>query len=724
VDPPLVPPRLAPDLIERSALLERLTGRGVPVALVLAPAGYGKTTLLAQWAQADARPAAWVSLSESDNDAPSFLAHLLLALDAIVPIEDAHLGAVPLSAADLTKVVLPRLGALVADAAPMLWMLDDVHVLHSDRARQILRVLVDHLPGSSMVVLAGRRAPELPIARWRASRAVVDVGVDDLVLTDHEGIELLGSSGVSLAPDVAEAIVARTEGWPAGLYLSALALREGAEVSLGGVDHRSVAEYLLEEVLRVASDEEATFLTRSAVFDVLRVDKCDAVLERSDSGALLDRFERSNLFVRSLGPGRSTYRYHQLFRDLLRAELARREPNMEAALHRRASDWWEAQGDIDRAVSHAREAGDRERAATLIWSAMPACIGSGRTATVERWLLDVPLPELVDRPALLVSAAWTAFTSDDVESTERWASILRGHRSGDAFPDGTSVGAAVALLDALLSRDGLSRSLADATRAAGDYPETSPYRPLASLLAGMAARLLGDDVLSSRWLEEAARLSVLLPPTAAQCAAQLAVVAIDAGRWDEARRLTGDALDVIDEFGFTERPAMCTVYAVAGVVRARDGRSDAREVVKHGAWLVESLHGVAPFVSIDTRILLARAFVGLGEHREARRHLVDADAMLDSYPDAGRLPHLSSELSARLAAADVPLGVFATPLTPAELRVLRYLPTHLSFGEIADAIVVSRNTVKTQAIAVYRKLGVTSRAAAVDRARAAGLIEG
>ncbi|HEX5586852.1 MAG TPA: LuxR C-terminal-related transcriptional regulator, partial [Acidimicrobiia bacterium] len=678
---------------------------------------------LAQWATLDARPTAWVSLSESDNDAPALLAHMLFALEASTALGAEHFEAIALSVADLARVVLPRFGAVVADAAPTVWMLDDVHVLRSDAALRVVRVLLEHASAGSTVVLAGRRAPELPIARRRAGRAVLDVGLDDLTMSEREAAALLRAAGATLRPGDVGTVVSRTEGWPAGLYLSSLVQRDGGDVARLGSDDRAIAEYLLDEVLRVTTDDQATFLTRSAIFEMVTASACDAVLERDDAAALLDALERSNLFVHRVGPNRDAYRYHQLFRDLLLAELRRRESATEHELHRRASAWFESQGDIDGAIEHARASGDTDRVADLVWANVAHYIGIGRTATVQRWLEAFSPSEIAARPSLALSAAWVAFTDGDSTEMERWATVLHTHDLDGQLSDGIPQRAAVALVDALVSKDGLRASLADAEVAYTEHGPGTPYRPLAGLVAGIAARLLGDTDAAGTWCEEALQLGVVLPPVQSQAAAQMARLAADAGLWADAMRHIDVALQIVEQYGFEERAAMCQVYATAGYVRAHEGRADAKDLVKHGVWLVSSLRGVARFAALDARILLARTLATLGELDLARELVNEAAALIAAYPDPGVLPEMLAQARARIAAAEHPLGMSASPLTPAELRVLRYLPTHLSFAEIADVVFVSRNTVKTQAIAVYRKLGVTSRAAAVDRARAAGLLD-
>jgi LuxR family maltose regulon positive regulatory protein len=280
------PPRLAHDPVNRRGLRARLRESDACLALVVAPAGYGKTTLLAQWALDDPRPVGWIALTESDNDPPALLAHFLLALEAACAVDDEQYRAIALSPADIASVVLPRFGAVVGDAPPMIWMLDDTHLLSSARSLEVLRVLCEHLSPGSAIVLSGRRAPDVPIARWRASRWVLDVGYDDLTMTP-------------------------TEGWPAGIYLSALTDRFDLDVDPVSASDGdgAIAAYLSEEVLRAFDDSDTDFLLRSAVLDDLTPATCDAVLGTVDAGARLDRFAATNSFVRRVGP--DVYRYHR-----------------------------------------------------------------------------------------------------------------------------------------------------------------------------------------------------------------------------------------------------------------------------------------------------------------------------------------------------------------------------------------------------------------------------
>jgi len=724
----LEPPHLRDGFVWRGQLVERLNASTARVVACVAPAGYGKTTLLTQWAASDARPFAWMTMSEVDNDRGPLLAHLLLALEQVHAVPPEAFEAIVFTEADLVRVVLPRLGSVVAACSPFVLVVDDVHLLRNRRALDVFRAAVEHLPAGSCVAFGGRSEPALPLARWRAAREVFDVGIDDLAMNVEESAALLRAAAIEVDDAEAAHLNEVTEGWPGGLYLSTLAMQARDSdlargvTSFGGED-RLVAEYFLDEVLRAVPDEHAQFLVRTSILDELCGPLCDAVLERSGSAALLDQLERSNLFVVALGRTREWYRYHHLFRDLLRAELRRREPAIEAELHRRASEWWEQAGGPDGAIAHARAGGQVERAAGLVWVNAPFYVGAGRTETVLRWLDAYPTDEITTRAPLALSAAWAAFSSGAMDDLDRWVSALRGHEGGEPLPDGTRVAGALALLEAILAAQGLTRVREDAAAAYDAQPTLSPFRSLALLLGGVATRLLGDTAAARRLLEEGLRVPVLLPPSTAHCLAQLALIATDEGKWDEAQALVTEALEIVEANHLEERPSLCEVYAAAALVHARVGRPEARDVAKHGAWLVTMLRGAVPFIVIEACVLLARTLIQLGDLPLARELAHEAAELVERYPDAGWLPELVAQVNARLDSIELPLGVAASPLTPAELRVLRYLPTHLSFAEIADEVYVSRNTVKTQAIAVYRKLGVGSRAAAVDAAREAGLLE-
>ena len=319
-------PLIRPGTVRRSSLIERLTGP-YPIVSVVAPAGYGKTTLLSQWAERSGQGFAWVSVDEADNDPRVLLTYVAEALDAVESAGERVFGALASPRSSVPGSVVPRLGSAFSSmASPVVLVLDDVHVLHNSECRFALSVLADHVPGGSRLVLAGRAKPPLRIARLRAEGKILEIGLRDLSLTCEEASSLLRNAGVALGEDEVAELHRRTEGWPAGLYLAALCLREGgslasAAASFGG-DDRLVSEYL----------------------------------------------ERSNLLLVPLDRRGEWYRYHHLFRDMLRAELHCLEPGLIPVLRRRAAGWCLRNDLPEAALEYSMAAGDVGTAACLVQS--------------------------------------------------------------------------------------------------------------------------------------------------------------------------------------------------------------------------------------------------------------------------------------------------------------------------------------------------------------------
>ena len=292
------------------------------------------------------------------------------------------------------------------------------------------------------------------------------------------------------------------------------------------------------------------------------------------------------------------------------------------------------------------------------------------------------------------------------------------------LPDGNPVAAAAALLRAVEGAGGVDGTRADAELAYELDRVRSPFRAIARYLEGAALRVEGRRDEALQRLDEAEKLAVPLPATLALCLAQRAALAIDENDVDSADLLVNQYSALVDQVGIGERPAQGVGFAVTAFVRARAGdAAEARAAAKHASFLISMMTTVAPWVSIDARIFLARTLLLLGDVHLAHAVVHEAVQYLALVPDRHLLDPRVSEIDAATAAETVPLGVMAAPVTPAELRVLRYLPTHLTFAAIADELFVSRNTVKTQAIAIYRKLGVSSRDRAVQTAQSLGLLE-
>ena len=336
-------PLIRPGTVRRSSLIERLArGDPGPIVSVVAPAGYGKTTLLSQWAERNGQAFAWVSVDEADNDPKVLLSYVAEALDAVEPIDERVFDALASPVSSVPGSVVPRLGrAFSSMTSPVVLVLDDVHVLRNSECRAALSVLADHVPAGSRLALASRAEPPLRIARLRAEGKIMEIGPDDLSLTRDEASSLLRNVDLALAEEDVAELHERTEGWPAGLYLAALYLREGgsfasAAFSFGG-DDRLVSDYMESEFLSRISRQQRAFLTRTAVLERMCGPLCEAVLDMGGSAAILADLAGSNLLLVPLDRRGEWYRYHHLFRDMLLAELHRLEPGLMPVLRRRAA---------------------------------------------------------------------------------------------------------------------------------------------------------------------------------------------------------------------------------------------------------------------------------------------------------------------------------------------------------------------------------------------------
>ena len=389
----LRPPRVRDGTVPHEMLISSLEERSgsMPIVLLSAGPGWGKTTLLAEWALRSGRPFAWVSVDEQDNDPILLLTYVATALDRLSPLDPAVFDALATPGVSVEARVVPRLGAALAriDQAVVL-ALDDLHLLHDRQCLDALAALARHVPAGSQLTLSARGGPALSPAALRAHGLTIEVGPEDLRLDEDGAGRLLGGAGVDLpAVELAE-LTEHAEGWPAGLYLAALSIRARGASTKGAAtfagSDRLVADYLRSELLAYLSPDEARFLSHTAVLERMSGPLCDAVLESSGSAAILESLERSNQFVVPLDRDRQWYRYHHLFQELLRVELEQAEPELVPRLLGHAGEWCAANGQLEAAFGYAQQAGDVDRAAKLFEMCGPLVYQSGRIATTERWL--------------------------------------------------------------------------------------------------------------------------------------------------------------------------------------------------------------------------------------------------------------------------------------------------------------------------------------------------
>jgi LuxR family transcriptional regulator, maltose regulon positive regulatory protein len=729
----LAVPALRRGTLRRSSLISQFrSGRDARFVSVVAPAGYGKTTLIVQWAARDRRRFAWVSLDASDNDPVVILSYIASALNAVEPIDQDVFRAVAAGSDSLWSAAIPRLGsALASVSSPIVLVLDDVHEVTDSRSIDAIDALALNVPAGSQLVLAGRDEATLPFARFRANGELLEVGPAELALSDSEAILLLSAAGAQVSDDEARTLNARAEGWPAGLYLAALSLQASPElqtVAGFGGDDRFVADYLRSEHLSQLRPEAVEFLTRTSVLDRMTAPLCDAVLERTGSAETLAELEHANLFVVALDHRSGWYRYHHLFRDLLQAELARREPDLVPELNARAATWCAANGMQDWAVQHSLAAGDLESASALVGTNAIPFIRTGRVATVERWLRAFDDTDLLDRfPAVGVFGTFIHAQRGRPDTAERWATAVENSRYDGVMPDGSrSLRPWAALVRALLCKHGMGQMRADAELAIAELDPRSPLLPLALMFRGVACLFGGDVAEAEGALEVAADAAALEDSTYAGVIAncELALVALDRGDVDgaelrlvAARRLVGD-----DARG--EYVVVALLHAVSARIALERGRGAAARQDLVGAQRVRPmLTRSLSWLAVQASIELAQAHLALEDGDGARTLCLEAEDVLQRTPDVGTLGGRVAELRTELAAFNAPPSGWASTLTSAELRLLPLLTTHLSFREIAERLLVSRNTVKTQAISVYRKLDATSRSEAIERAIELGLVD-
>jgi LuxR family maltose regulon positive regulatory protein len=698
------------------------------VIAVVAPAGYGKTMLLAQWAELHRPRAGWVSADDRDNDPVVLLTYLATALDRIEPLDPGVFRALASPNAALT--VPPLLVAAIATMdEPVSLVVDHLEAVTKPECLDAVAHLVLGLPDRSQLALGSRDALPLPAARLRAQGGLAEVGVDDLAMDSGEAPGLLRGAGVELRPAEVDELVERTEGWPTGLYLAALALTAGSprpdrRLSVGG-DDRFVGDYLRSEILDRVSEEEAAFLTRSSILDAMSGALCDATLATSGSAWLLEKLEDRNLLVLPLDHRREWYRYHHLFRELLASELRRREPDVVPELHRRAAAWCEANGLPEIAIEHAQAAGDAAMVSRLVLKLANTVWAGGRGDTVLRWMGWFEDQGLVERyPGIAVHGALMLALDGQPAMTERWAEAAERSPATGTLEDGNTVEATVAYLRALLCRDGVAAMRSDALVALAGFGPASPYRATMLHTEGVSYLLDGDldraDALLARAVDTATAAGVL--PFVPVLLAERGIIALERHQWDDAVACAERATAIMRGGQFDDYWTSALVYAWLARVALHQGNVPrGKDHVARAARLRHLLTYALPVVSVQALLEMAQAYATLADAAGGRAVLRQVRDILQQRPLLGRLPQQAEELRVRL---DSVRGGSpgASSLTTAELRLLPLLPTHLTYPEIGQRLNISRHTVKTQAISVYRKLGVSTRSDAITRMHELGLM--
>jgi LuxR family transcriptional regulator, maltose regulon positive regulatory protein len=728
-------PAARPGTIPRFPLVGRLTAPGSPpIVSVVAPSGYGKTTLLAQWAEREDQAFAWVSVDERDNDPKVLLSYVAEALNTVQPLDERVFEALASPTSSVSGTVVPLLSsAFSALTVPVVLVLDDVHLLQNRECRDAVSALADRVPPGSRLALAGRHAPPLRVARLWAEGRLLEIDSADLALDQADAAALLRAAEVTLDDDDVAVLHQRTEGWAAGLYLAALFLLEGgsldhAAMSFGG-DDRLVSQYMESEFLARISARHREFLTRTAVLERMSPALCEAVLDVPGSDMTLAELARSNLLLVPLDRDGQWYRYHHLFRDMLLAELERGEPGLLPVLRRRAAAWCLSNDLPEEALEYAMAADDVRMAADLVGMLAVPTRRRGRITTLLRWLRWLEERGAInEHPMVMVLAALIYAWLGRPAEAERWIDAVDRWQDANAYlPGDTTVKAW-----AFMCRWGVARMLSAADQASHAFTVAGIATGAPALLQGIAHILSGDLDTSEVILADAVKLGqeTSTRDIAAAALAERSLTAMARGDWTHADGLAGQAQTMLRLAGAEESyfaPLVCAVQARVAIHRGDVTTAQQQLVSAQRARRL--LTYAVPHVAVQARIELARVHLDLDDAAEARTLMQEINEILDRRPELGTLVDEARELRARLPAQGVPAQRGpATPgvssLTTAELRVLPLLATHLSYPEIAAELSVSANTIKSQAYSIFRKVGASSRSEAVTRSRQLELLDG
>jgi len=683
----VVPPRL----------IHRLASPGpARVALLAAPAGYGKTMLLHAWAAQEQRPVLW-----HDGAAhPDGTDHLELLADAAE-----------------------------ATTEPLAVVVDAPRLLDRPKAAVALARLAQVIPPGSLLVLATRGPAPRPIGGLRARGEVLELGVRELALTDREAAAALRALGLRLGADPSARLLARLEGWPVAVMLAGLSLAEAdrgaqdaAAAAFGGAD-AYVAEYVRDELVAGLDPALGAFLRRCSVVEWLSPEVCAAVTGRDDAGAALDALRAAGVPLVRGERDAALVRCHPLVREALAGEHERAEPAAARRAHLRAAAWFEEHAQSERAIEQLLAAGDLDDAAAVLWRLAASHAFDERAERLDAWLGAIA-PRRVERHAGLAAvAAARELGRGRLDHARRWADL-----AATAPPTAAATRSArrgVAVIAALTDPGDLAGLPAGLDQVGQAGADADPWRALTALAQGSAAALIGNEDLARRWLAEGVRAGIVeAAGLAALCEAQLAMLSLTAGDSADGASLAERARSRVEQVRVEEHGLLGLVVAATAFARAHRGRfEEARADVALVHRVLVDGDGLPPWLRAELHLAAARAELRLSDLGAGREDLRRAAQLAARVPAATALRAWIAE-GRRLADAAAMVALPGSdPLTAAELRVLGFLPSHLSFREIGGRLYVSPNTIKTQAHAVYRKLGAVSRSEAVDRATLLGLLD-
>lgn len=731
IEPKLIPPRVHAGTLRRDRLLRLLGDHPAPAVTMLnAGVGYGKTTLVRSWCVERPEAVIWVSLDAADDDPVRLWMHVATALERL----DQGLGRAALTVlgtrgAPIETAVDELMNGLVVYGRPVSIVLDDLHAVSGAASLGSIAHAVERLPANARLLATTRSDPAIGTARLRARRALSEIRAHELAFTVEETRELLVQERIPLSPDNVALLAERTEGWPAGLYLAALWLREhpnpndGVRAFAGTARH--VGDYLTAEVLTGLAPEIRDFLVRTSVLGRFTPALCDAVLDRENSAALLAELARSNMFLVALDSRGEWYRYHHLFGEVLQLDL---EPEVARAVRRRAAEWCHAQGLIEDAIEYAAAAEEAELVADLLAESYMSFVWGARFGQLLRWVRWLPADLLIAHPILpaIAATAGTVITRPDVEIQRLLAVADRSrHERPEAWsPD---VEALVELTRSEVFAGDIKAATEHGRRAVAAARAGSGLLTVGSLVGLAQALFFAGELDDMREISLAAVRRPDAPEFPNGYLAHLGLLAmVDAeqGRLETAQSWVREALNFARSRYLADTWLAAAAHLGLAMIRAATGHLDEAEREAERGELLRR----APQPTVGhTHALLVLAQIRIKRSRLARaaNDVEHARRAISEFPDPGRLPAILEAAEQQLATSrsgPATNGPIEDP-SPAELAVLRALATGLSRREIGAQLYISLNTVKTHTRELYRKLGATSRADAIARASALGLLD-
>ncbi len=747
----LFPPPPRPNQVKRLDLLKKVVQsrqQGIACTLVSAPAGFGKTTLVVDYARTSGLPFAWLALDEGDNDLRRFWRYIDASLSTIDDIIGKELRPILYESQepDYQQIMTSLINDIIGFGQELILVVDDYHVISNPAIHETIAYFVNHLPPLLHLIIVTRADPPISISRLRARGHLAELRVGDLRFTMAEATSFLNNSmKLELSVSDVEALESRTEGWIVGLHLAALSMQGNTDkhgfIQAFTGSHYFVLEYLADEILHRQPGALQSFLLETSILQRMCAPLCDAVTKRTDSEVVLADLNRRNLFVTPLDVEHFWFRYHHLFSELLNGNLRRLQADELPSLHRRAAQWFQENNYVEEALRHAFAIPDYPYASRLILDNWRRIYHQGRLNTAVQWLNSLPTDFVRQSPPLGVADCWTSFVRGDYdrietslnEITQAFEQMVESGMLPKEHPEYSIVMQQVVLLRSIVLRyhgevdssikeieqllptiEGLRRTLGGVVV---DMGYTACYSQLGyAYVAGNNLNKAADYL--SRVSPHARRCGNFF--SLAHATMELTRINLLLGRLEEAERICREELALTDQSAYSDFPAFCLIHlGLADVLRAKKSWREAEDHLAQGLETAKKSGHV--FYLAQGYLIAARLHQAIGNDNLAQNDLLCAEQIAKAIHN-----HLLIDLIAQtrreIKIKVTPMQSLTEPLSERELDVLHLICAGRSNQEIADELFIALDTVKRHTNNLYGKLGVKRRAQAINEARRLGLV--